>query len=85
VKEILNIDNITVEEKCLGLPMPEGQMKKEKFMAMKERLTKGFANWAEKYILAGGKGSIDQIGCSGYPGQHTLWGSLNYRQLYVRR
>jgi hypothetical protein len=55
VKEILNIDNITVEEKCLGLPMPEGQMKKEKFMAMKERLTKGFTNWAEKYILVGAK------------------------------
>jgi hypothetical protein len=39
VKEILKVRNITTEEKYLGLPTPEGGMKKEKLTTLKERLT----------------------------------------------
>jgi hypothetical protein len=48
VKEVLKVDNIAAGEKYLGLrPIPEGTMKKERFVIMKERLVKRFTNWAE--------------------------------------
>jgi hypothetical protein len=44
VKEILNMPNITVEEKYLGLPMPEGCMNKDNFVMVKERLINRHTN-----------------------------------------
>jgi hypothetical protein len=40
VASILNVQNISFEEKYLGLPVPEGRMKDDKFQPTKERLMK---------------------------------------------
>jgi hypothetical protein len=40
VKCTLNVNNVVVEEKYLGLPTPEGRMCKEHFKSMKDRLAK---------------------------------------------
>jgi hypothetical protein len=48
VKEILRVENTTVDEKYLGLPTHEGGLNKYKFSSTKERLTKRFINWAER-------------------------------------
>jgi hypothetical protein len=55
VKEILNMSNITSEEKYLGLPTPEGRMNKDKFVTMKERLIKRLTNWERRICLQGQK------------------------------
>jgi hypothetical protein len=55
VQEILNVENITVDEKYLGLPTPECRMKNDKFSSTKERLVKRFTNWAEKNMSIGAK------------------------------
>jgi hypothetical protein len=55
VKEILNMSNITSEEKYLGLPTPEGRMNKYKFVTMKERLIKRLTNWERRICLQGQK------------------------------
>jgi hypothetical protein len=48
VLEILQVPNTMVEEKYLGLPMPEGRMNKDKFETTKQRLVKRCSNWAER-------------------------------------
>jgi hypothetical protein len=55
VKEILKVGNITTEEKYLGLPTPEGGMKKEKLTTLKERLTKRCTNWAGRNMSSRAK------------------------------
>jgi hypothetical protein len=55
VMAILKAGNIAKEEKYLGLPTPEGRMKKERFKSIKERLSSRFSNWAERYMLGGAK------------------------------
>jgi hypothetical protein len=55
VKEVLNLENIALEEKYLGLPTPKGRMKKDKFVSLKERLTKRFTNWVERNMSLGAK------------------------------
>jgi hypothetical protein len=55
VKEILLVQNPTVEGKYLGLPTPEGRMSKEKFKSTKERFVKRFSDSGEKYMSMGAK------------------------------
>jgi hypothetical protein len=55
VKNVLKVENIAVSEKYLGLPTPEGRLKKERFLTMKERFTKRFTNWAERNMSSGAK------------------------------
>jgi hypothetical protein len=55
VAAVLKIQNITLEEKYLGLPTPTGRMSKGRFQSTKERLGKKFSNWAERYMSGGAK------------------------------
>jgi ribonuclease HI len=55
IKQILRYDTESFEEKYLGLPIPEGQMRKGKFRSLKERFQKRLSDWVEKYLSSGGK------------------------------
>jgi hypothetical protein len=55
VKKILMVENSAHEEKYLGLPIPEKRIDKGKFKTTKERLSKKFTNWAERYMLVSAK------------------------------
>jgi hypothetical protein len=55
IKLILQYKTKSFEEKYLGLPVPEGQMKKGKFQTLKERFLKRLSDWIEKYLSSGGK------------------------------
>jgi phosphoribosylaminoimidazole-succinocarboxamide synthase len=55
VASILNVQNIYFEEKYLGLPVPEGRMKDDKFQPTKERLMTKCSDWTEKYSLGAAK------------------------------
>jgi hypothetical protein len=66
---LLNVANIVVEEKYLGLPTPNGRMGKGKFKTTKERLVKRFSNWVERHMSACVKVVlIDQVSCPSYFG-----------------
>jgi hypothetical protein len=83
VKEVLKVENIAVGEKYLGLPTPEGRMGKDRFVTMKEKLTKGFTNWAERNMSSGAKEVLIKSVAQAI--QHIQWGSLNYRWDYAMR
>jgi hypothetical protein len=55
VREILEVERQDFEDKYLGLPTPEGQMKKGKFQPSKDRLRKKRTNWAERFSSMGAK------------------------------
>jgi hypothetical protein len=55
VKAVLQVRITAQEEKYLGLPTLEGRMSKERFKSMKERLSKKFSSWAERYMSGGAK------------------------------
>jgi hypothetical protein len=55
VKAVLKVRITAQEEKYLGLPTPEGRMSKERFKSTKERLSKKFSSWAERYMSGGAK------------------------------
>jgi hypothetical protein len=55
IKQLLRYDTESFEEKYLGLPVPEGQMRKGKFKSLKERFQKRLSDWVEKYLSSGGK------------------------------
>jgi hypothetical protein len=55
VAEILQVSNVAVEEKYLGLPTPQGRMDKNKFKSTKERLSKRFLSWVEQFMSHGAK------------------------------
>jgi hypothetical protein len=65
---VLQVENVTIEEKYLGLPTPDGRMKKERFKSTKERLAKKCSSWAERYMSGGGgsQGSVDQVSWYNY-------------------
>jgi hypothetical protein len=49
-------DNVSVKAILyLGLPTPDDRMKKGQFRSTKERLSKRFSSWAEKYMSGGAK------------------------------
>jgi predicted DNA-binding transcriptional regulator AlpA len=50
----------------LGLPTPEGRLKKERFQPIRERLGKRMAAWSEKHLSAAAKEVlIKAVGKSG--------------------
>jgi hypothetical protein len=55
VKKILREDNVTVDEKYLGLPTPEGRITKDRFRSTKENLIRKFTNWVERNMSMGAK------------------------------
>jgi hypothetical protein len=48
--QVLNIENTSFDDKYLGLPIPEGRMKNDKFQPSKEKLKKKCSDWSEKYM-----------------------------------
>jgi hypothetical protein len=55
LKGILKYDTVCFEEKYLGLPVPEGRLKKGKFKSSKEKFSKHATDWCEKYMSSGAK------------------------------
>jgi hypothetical protein len=55
VKGVLKVSNITVEEKYLGLPTPDGRMGRNRFVSLKEKLISRLSNWAERNMSSGAK------------------------------
>jgi hypothetical protein len=55
IKNILQYDTVCFEEKYLGLPVPEGRMKKGKFKSSKGKFSKHVSDWCEKYMSSGAK------------------------------
>jgi hypothetical protein len=55
IKSILKYETTCFEEKYLGLPVPEGRMKKGKLQSHKERFLKRASDWIEKYMSGGAK------------------------------
>jgi hypothetical protein len=55
IKDILKYETESFEEKYLGLPVPEGRMKKGKLKNTKEKFVKHADSWAERYMSSGAK------------------------------
>jgi hypothetical protein len=55
VASVLNVQNTSFEDKYLGLPVPEGRMKDDKFQPTKEKLGKKCSDWCEKYMSGAAK------------------------------
>ena len=55
IRQVLGVERVDFEAKYLGLPTPDGTLKKDRFMPIKERLTKRVASWSEKFLSSGGK------------------------------
>jgi hypothetical protein len=55
LKNILQYDTNCFEEKYLGLPVPEGRLKKGKFVSTKGKFAKHASDWSEKYMSSGAK------------------------------
>jgi hypothetical protein len=58
VSSILMVENMTFDEKYLGLPIPEGCMKNDKFKPTKEKLQKKCSDWSEKYMSGAAKETL---------------------------
>jgi hypothetical protein len=55
VVQLLQVSNVAVEEKYLGLPTPQGRMTKEKFKSTKQRLANRFASWVDQSMSLAAK------------------------------
>jgi hypothetical protein len=58
VSSILMVENMTFDEKYLGLPIPKGCMKNDKFKPTKEKLQKKCSDWSEKYMSGAAKETL---------------------------
>jgi hypothetical protein len=58
VKQILEVEHSSFEEKYLGLPTPDGRMKAERFQPLKERYRKRLTDYAEKYMSMAAKETL---------------------------
>jgi mannosylglycoprotein endo-beta-mannosidase len=58
VAQVLNIENTSFDDKYLGLPIPEGHMKNDKFQPSKEKLKKKCSDWSEKYMSGAAKETL---------------------------
>jgi hypothetical protein len=52
---ILQVTNVAVGEKYLGLPTLQERMDSNKFKSTKERLARRYSNWAERCMSLGAK------------------------------
>jgi hypothetical protein len=55
IQDILRYETVAFEEKYLGLPVPEGRMKKGKFQPLKSKFIKRASDWVEKYMTGAAK------------------------------
>jgi hypothetical protein len=55
IKDILKYETICFEEKYLGLPVPEGKLKKGRLRSTKEKFAKRANDWCEKYMSSAAK------------------------------
>jgi hypothetical protein len=55
VMDVLNIQSASFEEKYLGLPVPEGRMKDDKFIPLKDTYKKKISDWSENYLSGAAK------------------------------
>jgi hypothetical protein len=55
LREILRVERIDFEEKYLGLPTPQGRLKRGVFQPLEMRFTKRMSAWREKELSAAGK------------------------------
>jgi hypothetical protein len=53
VRQILDVERQTFEDKYLGSPTPEGRMNKDKFKSTKDRLLKRLTILDERYMSMG--------------------------------
>ncbi|KAK1642877.1 hypothetical protein QYE76_060682 [Lolium multiflorum] len=67
IKQLLCYDTGSFEEKYLGLPVPEGQMRKGKCKSLKDRFQKRLSDWVEKYLSSGGKEVLIKAILQGLP------------------
>jgi hypothetical protein len=58
VRQIMEVHREEFEDKYLGLPTPDGRMKKGKFQPYKDPLGKKLTNWAERYMSMGAKDEL---------------------------
>lgn len=58
IKTILEVDQITFEEKYVGLPIPKGRMKSTRFQPIKERLRKRLTVLSEKFMSMAAKETL---------------------------
>lgn len=55
VRGVLQIEKEAFDEKYLGLPTPEGRMKKDRFQPIKACFGKRLADWSDKNLSMSGK------------------------------
>jgi ribonuclease HI len=55
IKELLKYETACFEEKYLGLPVPDGRLKKGKLQSTKDRFLKKANDWVEKYMSSAAK------------------------------
>jgi hypothetical protein len=53
VQTVLNVQNVTIEERYLGLPTPDGRTNKGRFKSTKERLANKCSSWAKRHMSGG--------------------------------
>jgi hypothetical protein len=58
VASILNVDTMTLDDKYLGLPILEGQVKDGKLKLTKDKLLKKCSDWNEKYMSGAAKEAL---------------------------
>jgi hypothetical protein len=67
IKQILKYETESFEEKYLGLPVPEGRLKKGKFQATKDKFHKHANDWMEKYSSGGAKDVLIKAVLQAFP------------------
>lgn len=50
IKAVLQVERTCFDDKCLGLPTPDGRMKAEQFQPIKERFEKRLTDWSERFL-----------------------------------
>jgi hypothetical protein len=55
VKRILNVERVDFDVKYLGLPMPEGRMKRWVFKPIEEKYAKRMSGWNERLMSQASK------------------------------
>jgi hypothetical protein len=67
VAAILKVENTILDEKYLGLPIPEGRMKNDKFQSTKDRLMNKCSDWSEKYTSGAAKETLIKLVAQAIP------------------
>ena len=61
IRRELEVERVRFDAKYLGLFTPDGALKKECFLPIKERFIKRVTAWSEKYLSSGGKGVLIKL------------------------